>query len=75
VTSIQRVLIRNSRCRAADVERAHRRLRARLANRLGGVTDDKNDYQRFLAVGLPTVRYAAPRSAAQLSGRTEADID
>ena len=75
VPRIERVLLGHARRRAADVERAHRQLRARLADRLRG-----DDADRLAQLHHPSggqVAAVAPRAhaAARRAGEHRADAD
>ena len=75
VTRIERVLIGDARRRSADVERAHRQLRARLADRLR-----RDDADRLAELDQPPggeVASVAARAhaAARRAGQHRADAD
>src|SRR5690606_29108871 len=68
-------LLRPSLRRAADVERAHRELRARLTDRLGGDDADRlADVDGGAACEIAAVALAADTDSA-LAGEDRTDLD
>ena len=67
-------LLGHARCRTADVERAHRELRARLADRLGGDDADRLADLDELAAGQIASVAAAADAAPRLAREHRADL-
>ena len=74
VPRLERRLILHARCRAADVERAHRQLRARLTNRLRG--HDADGQAEFDQTSGRQIAAVAPgaHAAARRAGQDGADL-
>ena len=74
VLRVERRLVRDARRRAADVERAHRQLRAGLADRLGG--DDADGQAELDQLAGRQVAAVAARAdaAARRAGQHRADL-
>ena len=68
-------LLGNARGGTTDVERTHRELRARLADRLGGDDADGLADLDQLAAGEVAAVAAAADAAAGLAGEHRADLD
>ena len=75
VARIERVLLGDARRRAADVERAHRQLRARLADRLRGDDADRLAELDQPAGGEVAAVAALAHAAAGRAGQHRADAD
>ena len=76
VLGVERRLLRDSRRRAADVERAHRQLRARLADRLRGDDADREaELDQAPGREVAAVALGAAAAAARAGQhRTDADL-
>ena len=74
VLGVERRLLRHPRRRAADVEGAHRQLRAGLADRLGGDDADRQAELDHLAGGQVAAVAVRADAAPALAGQHRADL-